>query len=164
MGKYWPCYPWLHMQWNCPQISNLKSLWHSDATYTIYQGSHGSPAMKFPDFFLTKCQFLLTFCSPKIYLTFEGINVHHTNAKELLQWSFRKRCIICHFYVPYQLNYSFIYKMSKYYKYTFPNFLTFLAGICGTGQTNHDIIGQSKFGMRDSYWYQLHFSWHFPDF
>ena len=36
------------------------------ATGYKVQGSHGSPAMKLPDFFLTKCQFLLHNISPNI--------------------------------------------------------------------------------------------------
>ena len=56
-----------------------------------------------------------------------------------------------------QLNYSLIYKMSKYYRNMFPNFLAFLSCNWETGQPNHDI------GTRCSYWYQLHFTWLFVD-
>ena len=97
--------------------------------------------MKFPDFFLAfswqSANFYWLFAAPKYdILTFEGIHVHHTDTKELLQWSFGKRYMICHFDVPYQLNYGLIYKMSKHYRNTFPNFLAFLAGICGTHWAN----------------------------
>ena len=64
-------------------------------------GHHQWNFLTFPGFFLTKYQFLLILAAPKYdILTFEGIHMHHTDAKKLLQWSFDKIYMICHFYVP----------------------------------------------------------------
>ena len=54
-----------------------------------------------------------------------------------------KIIMICHFYVPYQLNYGLVYKMSKNYKNMFPDFPIFFAGDCETGQPHHDIGSQN---------------------
>ena len=59
--------------------------------------------------------------------------------KKLLPRSFCKKWIwfvISMSNIPTKL--CLIYKMSKYYRNTFPDFFAFLAGDCETGQTHHD--------------------------
>ena len=67
-----------------------------------------------------------------------------------------KSIMICHFYVPYQLNQGLIYKMSKNYRTRF-SYISFWRLRDWATPSWH---WQSKFGMRPSYWYQFHF----PDF
>ena len=71
-----------------------------------------------------------------------------------------KIMMICHCYVPYQLNYGLIYKMSKNNTTQF-SFISFWRLRDWTTPSWH---WQSKFGMRPSYWYQFHFSWLFVEF
>ena len=51
--------------------------------------------------------------------------------------------MIYHLYVPYQLNYGLIYKMSKNYRNTFPNFPILLSGDCETWQLHYDTDSQN---------------------
>ena len=107
---------------------NHRALAHS------IQGSHGSPAMKFPDLFLT-----FSWQSPNFYwlfaawkydiLTFAGIHIWIIEMKKKT----KKHCSDhlakknkdgLSFYVLYQLNHI-IYKMSNYGN-TFSDFLAFL--------------------------------------
>ena len=62
--------------------------------------------------------------------------------KIILAIIWHKIIMICHFNVPYQLNYGLIYKMSKNYKYV-SWFLIFLSGNYETGQLHHDTDSQN---------------------
>ena len=93
----------------------------------VKQGSHRSPAMKFPDLFLTKSQFLLPFCSMKKYFYLcRNSQGSQRCKKNLLQRPCGKKiCMICHFNVPNQLNHDIIYKMSNTMEIYFRIFLHF---------------------------------------
>ena len=82
----------------------------------------------FPDYFLAKSQFLMTFCSMKYdILTLAGIHTGHTDAKKLLQRPFGKENKYdLAFCVLYQLNHGMIYKMSNIMEILFPILLHFL--------------------------------------
>ena len=73
---------------------------------------------------------------------------------------------ICHFYVPYQLNYGLIYKMSKCHRNTLPNFLAFLVNDWKTEQPHHGIDSHNlEWGLHiDIYSIFLDFSWLFGEF
>ena len=109
------------------------------------QGSNGSPAMKFfwpfPDFFVTKSQFLLTFCSMKIWY-FDG----HTNAKNYCSDDLAKKVwfiISCAVLTKSWHNLQNV----KYYEIFFIDYLAFLVGNCKTEQ-QHDIDSQNlKWGL-----------------
>ena len=85
----------------------------------------------FPDFFRVKLQILLTFCSMKIWYFDLPRNSHgsHSSMEKIAVILWQKNpsmCMICHFYISYQLDYGLIYKLSKYYRNMVPNVLVFL--------------------------------------
>ena len=82
------------------------------------QDSHASPALKFPDFFLTNSQFLLSFCSMKIWYFHLCRNSHgsHKCMKSDCGDHLAKKKYGLSSLCAKQINYCSIYKMSKYYK------------------------------------------------
>ena len=134
-------------------------------------GSHRSQAMKFSDLFLT-----FSWPSPNFYwpfavwkhdiLTFSGIHMGHTDEKITVAIIWHKIIVICHLYVPCQLNYGWIYKMSKNYSNTFPDFLIVLSGDCETEQQHHGTDSQNlERGLQtDINSIFLTFSWLFGEF
>ena len=94
---------------------NFNGAWINDFIphFIVNQGSHGSPAMKFSDLFLT-----FPWLSPNFYwlfaawkydiLTFAGIHMGHTDAKKkkVAATIWQKNMYDLSFYVLYQLNHD----------------------------------------------------------
>ena len=127
--------------------------------------------MKFPDLFLT-----FSWPSPNFYwlfavqkhdiLTFSGIHMGHTDGKNIVAIIWHKIIMICHFYVPNQLNHGLIYKMSKNYRKCFLIFLYFFLAIARLG--NHIMTLTVKIWNEAfiliSIPFFLTFSWLFDEF
>ena len=79
----------------------------------------------FPDFFLTKSLFLLTFCSMKIWY-FDLCRNSHGYAKKIAATIWQKNKDDLSFNVLCQLNHDIIYKISNIMEKHFPIFLHFL--------------------------------------
>ena len=104
----------------------------------------------FPDFFLTKSQFLLTFCSMKIWYFDLRRNSHgsHRCKKKIIAaiiWQ-KKVWFVIWCVVPIKSWHNL--QNVKYYGNTFPNFLASVVGNCETEQPHHDIDSQNlKWGL-----------------
>ena len=116
-------------------------------------GSSGFPRVysdEIPDFFSDQASKFYWFLVAWKYaiLTFAGIHIGHRDARKNVAAIIWQKRMICHFYVPYQLSYRLIYKMSKYYRNTSPGFLTFLVSDYETEQPHHGTEGQHfKWGL-----------------
>ena len=83
--------------------------------------------------------------------------------KKLLQRLFVKKTMFdLSFYVLYQLNHNIIYKRQIIWKYVSRFSCISCWQLWDWATTSWH--WQSKFEMRPSYWYQLHFSWLFGEF
>ena len=129
-------------------------------------GSHRSPAMKFPDLFLTKSQFLLTFCSMKIWYFDLSHNSHRSHRYQ--------KIIAATVWQKNKLRHDIIYKMSNIMETRFPIF-PFLVDKCETERPHHTTDTQnSKWGLHNDinsifpdFFVNFKISWHkskFTDF